>query len=170
MTSNKNTSDVVFGRENYSLINHVVQVPSLRFTQGQAIEHRIDEQNIERLLAEFSNRLLREKVGYALLCSLKEISGQFSDLVAEVHAAESFGDGEITGQYNLLVIIKKERYSVIEVILKLADAIFGPLFLETGVLFGLTIMSEQEWKQMRTSEEATASDSVGKTVCLLTKE
>jgi hypothetical protein len=90
--------------------------------------------------------------------------------MAEVHAVENFGDGEITGQYNLLVIIKQERYSVIEVILKLADAIFGPLFLETGVLFGLTIMSEQEWKQMRTSEEATASDSVGKTVCLLTKE
>ncbi|MBM3239779.1 hypothetical protein FJZ31_26140 [Candidatus Poribacteria bacterium] len=159
MTSNKNTSEVVFGRENYSLINHVVHVPSL--------ERRIDEQNIERLLAGFSDRVLREKVGYALLCSLKEISGQFSDLVAEVHATESFGDGEITGQYNLLVIIKEERYSVIEVILKLADAIFGPLFLETGVLFGLTVMSEQEWNKLRSSEETTVSDTLGRTVCLL---
>jgi hypothetical protein len=80
--------------------------------------------------------------------------------MAEVHAVENFGDGEITGQYNLLVIIKQERYSVIEVILKLADAIFGPLFLETGVLFGLTVMSEREWKHRSTLLQACSSEFI----------
>ena len=91
-------------------------------------------------------------------------------MVAEVHATEDFVQGETTGQYNLLVIINQEQYSVIEIILKLADAIFGPLFLETGLLFGLMILSEKEWSNLRASGNIEVTDTLGKTMRLLSKE
>ena len=127
----------------------------------------IDEESFSELFARFSNRSLREKVEYTLYTALNKISETLSDLVAEVHATEDFLEGEITGQFNLLVIIKPEVYSVIKVILHLADTIFGSLFLRTGILFGLTIMSEQEWNEAHSSEEFKASDTIGNTVVLL---
>jgi len=129
--------------------------------------YRIDEHNIEQLLTKFRDGVLRQKMGDALRFALNKISEKFADLVAEIHATESFIQGEKTGQYNLLVVINQEQYSVIEIILKLADAIFGPLFLETGLLFGLTVLSEQEWGNLRTSGNIEVTDTLGKTMRLL---
>lgn len=129
--------------------------------------YRIDERNIEQLLAKFRDGVLRQKMEDALWVALNKISEKFADLVAEVHATENFVQGEATGQYNLLVIINQEQYSVIEIILKLADAIFGPLFLETGLLFGLTVLSEQEWGNLRASGNIEVTNTLGKTVRLL---
>ena len=112
---------------------------------------------------------------YALHYAFNSIIDQFSDLVTEVYAPEDFSNGEIVGQYQLVIVIKQEEYSVIEVLMKLADAIFGPLFLETGFLFGLTVLSEQEWDNLRKSEDGFTCinheeidlTDIGKMVCLL---
>ena len=132
--------------------------------------YRIDEYNIEQLLVKFRDEVIRQKMGDTLRVALNKISGKFADLVAEVHATENFVEGEATGQYNLLVIINQEQYSVIEIILKLADAIFAPLFLETGLLFGLMVLSEQEWSNLRVSGNIKVTDTLGKTMRLLSKE
>lgn len=74
----------------------------------------------------------------------------FPDLVDEIIIPSDFIEvGTITGIHRLVVIIKQEEYSVVEVLFKLADTIFGPLFGETGILFGLTIMSKNEFETSR---------------------
>lgn len=105
-------------------------------------------------------------VHQALRMGIGSIAEQFGDLVAEIHVPEDFAQGQLTGQYQLVVVINQKEYSPIEVILKLADAIFGPLFIKTGILFGLTILSEREWATLRTSQEVEVSSTLGQTVCV----
>lgn len=153
----------------YSTINDIVRLSSkeLGYSKTATSERRIVKSNINLVLEGFRNQAIRRKMEQVLQTALDKIVEQFSDLVAEVHAPEYFVEGATTGVYRLLIIIKEEQYSVVEIILRLADAIFGPLFGETGLLFGLTVMSEKEWREFCLSKEAMVSDTLGRTICLL---
>lgn len=131
---------------------------------------RINERGIKQATGKIRTQSLKDLVEKSIRKSIELLIEKFDQLVSEVYAPENFENGEKSGQFNLVIVIKQEQYSVIDVIFRLSDLVFGPIFCDLGILFGLIVISEKELEKKMSSNLHKFSDEFGKLILLMRKE
>jgi len=136
-----------------------VMLPDVESDRRQFILHEPNLMRLDALLSESNDRILVDEfmktLRYALLSTLAIKGNQIVQIILRGGILQNMQDLSdlFSLDIELVIVLDVESYSLSEILLELAEEIYGDILCAKGLFFIKTVLSQREWNNIAPDQD-----------------